>query len=277
MESNLYTETALQRIEASLRKAETQHAWYGTWMLFSREIKRFLSIAGQSIVSPVLSTLLYFFVFGYSLGARIDTIRGVDYIDFIAPGLVMMSLVMNSFFNSGFSFFLGKIHGTIVDLLASPIGAGQIMLAYCTAAMVRGVLTGGIIWLISALMGADTIYNPAITILFMLGSSFLFGLLGLTTAILSREFEHINFVPSFVMLPLTFLGGVFYSTSMLPPLWAKVSLLNPILYIVNGIRYGMTGITDVPIWQGALFLTITSAFLLIYTIYLLKTGKKLRE
>jgi ABC-2 type transport system permease protein len=277
MDTQFPNNNTQQRISAALRKAEAQHAWYGTWTLFRREIRRFINIAGQSIVSPVLSTLLYFLVFGYSLGSRIDTIHGVRYIDFIVPGLVMMSLITNSFFNSAFSFFLAKIHGTIVDLLASPIGATQILLAYCSAAVIRGTLTGGIIWLISALLGANTLFNPMITVLFMFGSSFVFGLLGLTTAILSREFEHINFVPSFVVLPLSFLGGVFYSTSMLPPVWATVSLFNPILYIINGIRYGMTGVTDVPIWQGFLFLGATGTGLLIYTIYLLKTGKKLRE
>lgn len=269
--------SAQERINKAIDLAEKQHAWYGTWMLFRREIKRFLNIIGQTIVSPVLSTLLYFLVFGYSLGQRIDTIEGIRYIDFIVPGLVMMSMITNAFFNSSFSFFLGKIHGTIVDLLVSPIGPAQILLAYCSAAILRGVMTGLIIWALSAIMGASTMFNPVITILFMIGSSYVFGLLGLTTAILSREFEHINFIPSFVIMPLTFLGGVFYSTSMLPPFWATVSLFNPILYIINGIRYGMTGVSDVPVWQGATFLIISGSTLFVYTIYLLKTGKNIRE
>jgi len=275
--THISSEAASQLIQSALQNAKKQRAWYGTWMLFRREIKRFLSILGQSILSPVLSTLLYFLVFGFSLGQRIDTVQGIDYIDFIAPGLVTMALINNSFFNASFSFFLGKIHGSIVDLLASPIGPVQILLAYCAAAVLRGMITGSIIWLISGLMGADTLYSPLTAFGFMIGSSFVFGLFGLTTAILATEFEHINFIPSFVMMPLSFLGGVFYSTSMLPEFWAKISHFNPILYIVNGIRYGMTGVSDVPPWQGAVFLTVTGFGLLIYTVYLLQSGKKVRE
>lgn len=271
------TEAAHKLIENALETATRQDAWYGTWMLFRREIKRFIAIIGQSIISPVLSTLLFFLVFGFSLGQRIDTVMGIPYVDFIAPGLVTMALINNAFFNSSFSFFLSKIHGSIVDLLASPIGPIQILLAYCAAAILRGLMTGGIIWIISQLLGAHTLSNPLVTIAFMIGSSFVFGLFGLTTAILATEFEHINFIPSFVMMPLTFLGGVFYSISMLPSFWGKVSHFNPILYIVNGIRYGMTGVSDVPPWQGALFLTITGIGLLIYTVFLLQSGKKVRE
>ncbi len=275
--SRVNTEAASQLIEDALVKARQQHAWYATWMLFRREIKRFLSILGQSVISPVLSTLLFFLVFGFSLGQRIDTVLGIDYIDFIAPGLVTMAMINNAFFNSSFSFFLGKIHGSIVDLLASPIGPIQILLAYCSAAVLRGLMTGGIIWIISQLLGAGTLHSPAITIAFMIGSSFVFGLFGLTTAILATDFEHINFIPSFIMMPLTFLGGVFYSTSMLPTFWGKVSHFNPILYIVNGVRYGMTGVCDVPPWQGALFLSATGLALLVFTVYLLQSGKKVRE
>jgi len=271
------TEAAHKLIENALETATRQDAWYGTWMLFRREIKRFIAIIGQSIISPVLSTLLFFLVFGFSLGQRIDTVMGIPYVDFIAPGLVTMALINNAFFNSSFSFFLSKIHGSIVDLLASPIGPIQILLAYCAAAILRGLMTGGIIWIISQLLGAHTLSNPLVTIAFMIGSSFVFGLFGLTTAILATEFEHINFIPSFVMMPLTFLGGVFYSISMLPSFWGKVSHFNPILYIVNGIRYGMTGVSDVPPWQGALFLIVTGIGLLLYTVFLLQSGKKVRE
>jgi len=278
MENNLkHSEVAEKLIAEAILKARKQYAWFGTWILFRREIKRFLSIIGQSIISPVLSTLLYFLVFGFSLGQRIDTVLGIPYIDFIAPGLVTMTLINNSFFNSSFSFFLGKIHGSIVDLLASPIGPLQMLLAYSSAAILRGMMTGIIIWIISQFMGASTLHSPLIALAFMLGSSFVFGLFGLVTAILATEFEHINFIPSFVTMPLSFLGGVFYSTSMLSEFWSNISRLNPILYIVNGIRYGMTGVADVPVWQGALFLSTTGIALLFYAYYLLQSGKKVRE
>ncbi len=272
-----YSEKAQQRIEAAIIEAQKNRAWYGTFMLFKREMMRFISIFGQTVISPVLSTLLFFLVFGYSLGGSIDNIQGVEYIDFIVPGLVMMSVITNAYFNSAFSFFIGKVHGTIVDLLASPISSFQILLAFSASSIIRGCLTGGLIWLIAGLMGANTLHNPALSILFMVLACFVFGLLGLAMAILATEFEHVNFIPSFVMMPLTFLGGVFYSITLLPEPWQTISHINPVLYIISGIREGMIGISDVPYWQGLLILFVSSAGLLAYTYYLLHSGKKLRE
>lgn len=238
-------------------RAKREGGCYGTWTLFKKEMHRFLSIAGQTVLSPVLTTMLWYLVFGYSLGERLDTIRGIPYTDFLVPGLVMMAVITNAFLNCGFSFFIGKVHGTVVDLLVSPLKPLQITLAYTMAGVVRAMAVGCVIWVVAALMGAHTTHNIGWTILFMLGTSFAFSLLGLATGIIAKDFDHVNFIPSFLLLPLTFLGGVFYSTEMLPEPWSTISLANPIVYMVNGLRFGMTGVTDVPVLPGLTILLLT--------------------
>lgn len=246
-------------------------------MLFRKELDRFIKVSGQTIISPVLTTLLWFLVFGYSLGERLQEIRGIPYVDFLVPGLIMMALIMNSFLNSGFSFFISKIHGTVTDLLVSPLSSVQILIAYSAASILRGMLVGVAIWIVAASMGASTIHNLSLTLLFMGLTCFVFALLGLIIGILARDFDHVNFIPSFLIMPLTFLGGVFYSIEMLPEPWDSVSMLNPILYMVNGLRYGMTGVSDVPVYWGLLIVCSAVSACWIFAWWLLATGKKLRE
>lgn len=268
---------AREKIELALAAAGNNRGWWGTWALFLREIQRFLKIAGQSLVSPVLTTLLYFVVFGYSLGSRLEEINGIPYIDFLVPGLIMLNLVNNAFLNSSFSLFIAKIHGAIIDLLVTPLTPGQILLGYVGASVVRALLTGLIIWLVAALMGSGTVAYPLFTILFMLLTSMAFALLGLIIAIHAETFDQINVLPSFFLMPLTFLGGVFYSISMLPPFWQALSLANPILYMVNGLRYGMTGYSDVSPWIGLILLSLLVAGGTGHAWRLLARGTKLRE
>lgn len=272
-----HEQAARRKIAQQLEIAQRYHGWYGAGMLFVREMHRFLRIAGQSIVTPVLTTMLWFLVFGVSLGQRIQEVNGVPYLDFLVPGLVLMNVVTNSFFNASFGFFITKIHGSIVDLLVTPLSPLQTIGAYALTSVARGSITGGIIWLIAQLMGAQTLAHPGWTVFFILLSSLSFGLLGLAIAVLARDFEQINFVPSFVLFPLVFLGGVFYSITMLPEPWQTVTRFNPLLYLVNGLRYGMTGVGDVPVWNGAL-LALGFALCFGGLAYVLFTrGKNLRD
>jgi ABC-2 type transport system permease protein len=241
---------AERHIAVAAARGKAEAGYFGMWVLFRKEMHRFLSISGQTVLSPVVTTMLWYLVFGYSLGDRLDVIRGIPYTDFLVPGLVMMAIITNAFLNSGFSFFIGKVHGTVVDLLVSPLRPWQIVAAYCGASVIRALLVGSVIWLVAGLMGAETLAHPAWTLLFMLLTSLAFALFGLFVGVLASDFDHINFVPSFLLLPLTFLGGVFYSIQMLPAPWGQVSLYNPIVYMVNGLRYGMTGVTDVPVLPG---------------------------
>lgn len=268
---------ALERIRRTAAEANASSGWYNSLILFRREIKRFMIILGQSVLSPVITTLLYFLVFGFSLGQRLDQMGGVSYMDFLTPGLIMMSLISNSFINSAFSFFLTKVHGSVVDVLASPLSNLQIMVAYTAASLARGLMTSAIIWVIAAAFGASTLFNPLLTIVFMVIVSCSFSLFGLAAAVVAREFEHVNFVPTFVVVPFTFLGGVFYSVSLLPDPWETVARFNPFLYMVNGIRYGMTGVSDVSVASA---FAISGFFLLVsflLALGLLRSGKNLRS
>lgn len=262
--------------EEALGRARRESGLWGTWCLFRKEMHRFLSIAGQTVISPVLTTMLWYLVFGYSLGERLDEIRGIPYTDFLVPGLVMMAIIVNAFLNSGFSFFIGKVHGTLTDLLVTPLKPWQITAAYAGASVFRAMAVGIVIWTVAALMGAGTLHNVGWTLVFMFLTSAAFALFGLISGILAKDFDHINFVPSFLLMPLTFLGGVFYSVEMLPGPWDRVSLFNPILYMVNGLRYGMTGVSDVPVMPGFAIVLVSVLAGLGVVLWLLGSGRGLK-
>jgi len=269
--------SAQAKIEATLASAERNRGWHGCYVLFQREVDRFMGVAKQTLISPALTTLLWFLVFGYSLGDRIDSVAGVPYVDFLVPGLVMMSLIMNAFMNAGFSFFLGKIHGMLTDLLVTPLTPNQIILAYGAASTLRAVLVGAIVWAVAASLGATTFAHPAWTLAFLSLTSWGFAVIGLIVGILADDFDHVNFIPSFLLTPLTFLGGVFYSVTALPEPWDAVSLFNPIVYMVNGLRHGMTGYSDVPVGIGLLIVAVFVAGGWFVAYWLLASGKKLRD
>lgn len=270
-------DAARRRVAEARERAVGESGWRGSLMLLRRETKRFMGMAAQSLLSPVLTTMLYFVVFGFTLGTRLDEVAGVPYMDFLVPGLIMLNLINSAYMNSAFSLFLAKVHGSVVDILVTPLTPLQIMVGYLGASVLRALLTGGIIWVVAAAMGAGTGYNIGYTLLFMVLTSVAFGLLGLLVAILAEDFDQVNFLPSFLLMPLTFLGGVFYSIQMLPGVWASVSKFNPILYMVNGLRYGMTGVSDVPVFLGiAIVGGLVIAFALAVGM-LFKSGVKLRE
>ncbi len=269
-------EAAVKRAAELVEEAENA-TWLGAWTLFKKELMRFWSIAGQTIISPVVTTMLYFLVFGYSLGDRLREIQGVAYVDFLVPGLVMLALISNAFINSAFSLFIAKIHGTIVDILVTPLSYLQLLFGYVGASIVRAVLIGSIIWVVAIFMGATAWNNVALALVFMVLTALTFALLGVVIAILATDFDHINLLPNFLITPLTFLGGVFYSIEMLPEPWGTVSKFNPVLYMVNGIRYAMVGVSDVPYWHG---LIVLSGLVLVFgtaALVLLRTGYRLRE
>ncbi len=269
-------QAAEQRIRESVKLAEEQ-GWLGAMTLFKKEIMRFANIAGQTIVSPVVTTMLYFLVFGYSLGDRLREIDGIPYVDFLVPGLVLLALVNNAFINSAFSLFIAKIHGTLVDILVTPLTYLQLLFGYTAASVVRACLIGGIIWGVATVMGANVTFNFGLMLLYLILVSLGFALLGLVIAIIATDFDHINLLPNFLITPLTFLGGVFYSVDMLPEPWDAVSRFNPILYLVNGLRYSMTGVSDVPhYWGLVVAISIVAVFGAI-ALYLFRSGRRLRE
>jgi ABC-2 type transport system permease protein len=218
--------------------------------LLVKETRRFLKVPGQTIAQPVITTALYFLVFGFALGGLVRQVDGVSYVRFIVPGLVMLSLIQNAFLNTASSMFIAKMQGTIVDLLVAPLSPMELLGAFTLAGVVRGVLVSAIVWLVAAIFTGFSIAHPGWVVAFALLVAAEFALFGLVVAIWSDKFEQLNLVPTFVITPLTFLGGVFYSARMLPEPWSSITKLNPILYMVEGLRYGMLGRSDVSPWLG---------------------------
>jgi ABC-2 type transport system permease protein len=244
--------------------------------LFLKECRRFGKVWMQTVFSPLVTTSLYFLVFGVALGSRLREVDGVPYIDFVVPGLVMLAIISNSFLNASSSLFQSKINGTIVDLLVAPLGAAEMLVAYLGASLIRGLIVGSLVYLVAGLFSGFSMAHPGWVLYFAVCVSLTFGCLGLISALWAEKFDHLSIVPNFVLTPLTFLGGVFYSIDMLPAPWDFISRLNPILYMVNGLRYGLLGVSDVPIVNAALFLGVLLAVLLVAAGILLGRGWKLR-
>lgn len=249
---------------------------YGLWTLFVKEVRRFLRVPGQTLLSPVVTTVLYFVVFGWSLGGRLREIEGVPYARFIVPGLVALGVVTNAYSNTASSLFVMKLQGTVVDLLVSPLTYGQILWAFVGAGALRGLLVGGVMFLVAGAFEGFGIAHPLVALALLVLAAVLFASLGLVTAIWATTFEQVNFFPTFFITPLTFLGGVFYSIEMLPPGLRRFTLANPIFYMVDGLRFGMLGISDAPPWAGGTLLAALAAAAMGGAYALLRSGYKLR-
>lgn len=251
---------------------------YPNWIAFQtivwREIKRFIRISGQTILPAAITMSLYFVIFGSLMGKRIGAIDGVPYIQYIAPGLIMMSVVTNAYANVSFSFFFSKFQGNIEELLVSPTSSSVILLGYICGGIARGVCVGSVVLLVTLFFTHLTIHHPGIMLMSILIASALFSLAGFINAQLARTFDGISFIPTFVLTPMTYLGGIFYSIYLLPDFWQKVSLLNPILYLVNTFRYGMLGISDVNVQYSLIACVIVLA--IVYSIAWLMLEKGLR-
>lgn len=249
----------------------------GLRTLLVKEVRRFLRVPGQTLASPLVTTTLYFVVFGWSLGSRLADVEGVPYARFIAPGLVALGVVSNAYLNSASSLFVMKLQGTIVDILVAPLSHAEVLTGFVAAAVVRGLLVGGVTWLVAGAFTGMGIAHPLWALLMLLLAAVAFGALGVITAIWAASFEQVNFFPTFVVTPLTFLGGVFYSTQMLPPGLRRLTLANPVFYLVDGVRYGFLGISDAsPLW-GLGILAILAAGSLAAAYALLASGYRLRS
>lgn len=249
---------------------------YGLWTLFAKEVRRFLRVPGQTLLSPVVTTVLYFVVFGWSLGGRLAEVEGVPYARFIVPGLVALGVVSNAYSNTSSSLFVMKLQGTVVDLLVSPLTYGQILAAFVGAAVLRGLLVGGVMWLVAGAFEGFGVAHPFVALALVVLAAILFASLGLVTAIWASTFEQVNFFPTFFITPLTFLGGVFYSIQMLPAGLRSFTLANPIFYMVDGVRFGMLGISDASPWAGAALLAALASAATAAAYGMLRSGYKLR-
>ena len=248
----------------------------GLETLFVKEVRRFLRVPGQTLLSPLVTTTLYFIVFGYSLGGRLREIEGVPYARFIVPGLVTLGVLTNAYLNSSSSLFVMKIQGTVIDLLVSPLTYAEILAGFLSAAVVRGMLVGLVTWVVAALFSGFSVAHPALMLALLLLAAVSFSALGFIVAIWATTFEQVNLVPTFVITPLTFLGGVFYSAAMLPPGLRRFTLANPIFYVVDSIRFGMLGISDASPWAGSLLLVALTVVAVGVAYRLLASGYRLR-
>lgn len=242
-----------------------------------REIRRFTRIWPQTLLPPAVTMTLYFIIFGNLIGSRIGEMGGFDYMSFIVPGLIMMSVITNSYANVVSSFFSMKFQRSIEELLVSPVPNWIILTGFVTGGMARGLGIGVVVTLVSMVFTDLTIHNPAMMVLTVILTSALFSLGGFINAMLATKFDDISIVPTFVLTPLTYLGGVFYSIQLLPEFWQTVSLANPILYMVNGFRYGILGVSDVNPFISLGMILFFIVVLAVTAITMLARGKGIRH
>ncbi len=242
-----------------------------------KEVVRVLRIWVQTIVPPAITMTLYFIIFGNLIGRRIGTMGGFDYMQYIAPGLIMMSVITTSYGNVVSSFFGAKFGRHVEEMLVSPMSNATIILGHVAGGVLRGVLVGALVTGIALFFTDLDVQYPLITVTIVLLSSIVFALAGFINAVFASKFDDISIVPTFVLTPLTYLGGVFYSISLLPEFWQKVSLLNPILYMVNAFRYGILGTSDIDIGTAYAILFVFVAVLFAACQQLMRRGVGIRE
>jgi ABC-2 type transport system permease protein len=249
---------------------------YGVRAIYHFELSRWFRTLSQSILSPVISTSLYFVVFGSAIGSRMKSIDGVSYGAFIVPGLLMLSLLTESISNASFGIHMPKWSGTIYELLSAPVSWIETVLGYVGAAATKSVLLGLIILVTARLFVPFHIAHPVWMVSFLALTAITFSLFGFIIGVWADSFEKLQIVPILIVTPLTFLGGSFYSISMLPPLWRKITLFNPVVYLVSGFRWSFYGVSDVGV---GLSLAMTLAFMAIclFLVWLIfKTGYRLK-
>jgi ABC-2 type transport system permease protein len=249
----------------------------GLTTIVKREIRRIVRIWLQTIVPPAITMTLYFVIFGSLIGRRIGEMDGIPYTTFIAPGLIMMSVITNSFGNVVSSFFSGKMQMHLEEMLVSPMSYATIVVGYVIGGVSRGLMVGGLVTLVALVFADLTVVHPFVTISVIVLTSIVFSLGGLLNALFAKTFDDISIIPTFVLAPLTYLGGVFFSTTLLSPFWQNVAHLNPILYMVNAFRYGMLGRSDIPLGQAFTIILIAVIALFALAMILLKRGVGIRS
>jgi ABC-2 type transport system permease protein len=250
---------------------------HGAWAIYKFEMARALRTLWQSVVTPVITTSLYFVVFGTAIGSRMSEVDGVPYGAFIVPGLIMLSLFTQSIFNASFGIYFPKFTGTIFELLSAPISYLEIVIAYVGAAATKSIVLGLIILVTASLFVPVVILHPGWMIAFLVLTAATFSLFGFIIGLWAKGFEQLQFIPMLIITPLTFLGGAFYSIDMLPPAWRTVSLFNPVLYLISGFRWSFYESADVSVVMS---LATTFGFFLIclaVVAWIFKTGYRLKS
>lgn len=249
---------------------------YGCWTLFRKEVWRFLKVFVQTVLAPTVSTLLYLLVFGVVFEEAVVVYDGHSYSSFLIPGLVMMALAQNAFANGSSSILQSKMNGNIIFVLLAPLSSFEFYIAFVGAAVLRGLVVGAGVLLMAALLVDVEIYSITLILLFATLSSGVMGAMGVIAGIWSDKYDHLSAFQNFIILPLTFLSGVFYSIQDLPTFWQQVSAYNPVFYMIDGFRYGFLGVSDVNHQQSIMIALIFFAALSLLSIGMLRSGYKLR-
>ena len=242
-----------------------------------KEVLRFSRIWVQTVLPPVITTALYFLIFGHLIGSRIGTMGGYPYMEFIVPGLIMMAVITNSYSNVVSSFYGSKFQRHIEELMVSPIPEYLVVLGFVSGGLARGLAVGTAVTLVSLVFADFRILHPFVMLSVVILTSVLFALGGFINGIFAKSFDDISIVPTFILTPLTYLGGVFYSISMLPAIWQKLSMVNPILYMVNAFRYGILGVSDIDIVLSYGIVLGFIAVLFTVSVLMLRSGYGIRS
>ncbi|WP_375265549.1 ABC transporter permease [Planktotalea sp.] len=251
--------------------------WQAIRSIYTFEMARFFRTLMQSFISPVISTSLYFVVFGAAIGSRIDQVDGVSYGAFIVPGLIMLSVMTQAISNASFGIYFPKFIGTIYELLSAPVNFLEIVIGYVGAAATKALFIGIVILATSALFVDLQIQHPFAMMAFMLLTCVSFALFGFIIGIWAQNFEQLQLIPLLIVTPLVFLGGSFYSISMLPPVWQTITLFNPVVYLISGFRWAFFGMADVPIGLSLLAIAGFTALCMIGVWWIFKTGWRIRK
>ncbi len=250
--------------------------WVGYLTIVRKESTRVFRIWSQTILPSVVTQSLYFIIFGGLIGSQLGAVDGMSYASFLVPGLVMMAAITNAFSNVASSFFGSKFMRSIEELLVSPLKPWALVAGYVTGGVVRGGVVAVAVFAVSAFFTRVHITHIAALIFFLLATCVIFALLGFLNGLFAKKFDDVGIIPTFVLTPLTYLGGVFYSLSNLPPFWRAVSYANPIVYMIDGFRYGFSGVSTTPVLASALILTVVAAGLIWINYTLVKKGYGLK-
>ncbi len=245
--------------------------------ILRKEISRFLRIWSQTLLPSVITMVLYFIIFGEIIGSRIQSVGDFSYIQFIAPGLIMMAIITNAYSNVVSSFFGMKFQRSIEEILVSPTPSWVIIVGFTLGGVARGLLVGLLVTLVALFFTHLTVYSIVFVFIFVLLTAIVFSLAGMLNGIFAKKFDDVSIVPTFVLTPLTYLGGIFYSISALGEPWQTISKFNPILYMVNGFRYGILGYSDINVYIGITILVLFSVILFIVNLVLINRGVGLRQ
>ncbi len=241
-----------------------------------KEVLRFSRIWKQTLIPPIITNVLYFIIFGNLIGERIGQIEEYNYTDFIFPGLLLMSVITHSYTNTVSSLYISKYHRYIEELLVSPIQNYTILAGFITGGVIRGLSVGIVVILAAQFFVSFTVHSILLMLIIIVLSSTLFAMCGFLNGLFANDWDDINVIPTFIMTPLTYLGGIFFSVSMLPGIWQDIALINPILYLINALRFSMLGITDVSILFSFFIILLFNLILVSFCLYFLNAGKGLR-